>query len=44
MEHTTQKANQRIGHEYHAELIIDESSGVKKGKNLPLKLPNRILA
>jgi hypothetical protein len=44
MDHTAQKANRRIGHEYHAGLIIDESRVVKKGKKLPLKMPNGILA
>jgi len=33
MDHTAQDTNQRIGHEYDAGLIIDESGIVKKGKN-----------
>lgn len=33
MDHTAQDANQQIGHEYDAGLIIDESGVIKKGKN-----------
>jgi SRSO17 transposase len=33
MNHVAQDANQRIGHQYAAGLIIDESGIVKKGKN-----------